>query len=268
MSEETSTNPRVLTDDEINECRANVARTIRLNPSWPIPNALHLIGTIDARDKTIAEQDAEISVLRRELEEVRQIVEAKEGEGAADALRRGIKELFDTAKQAMAEVSAASIDESMRVGAKGMRDACAQIAGALSTSANPMVAETSRGIRKAIEALPLPEAHASATSPAPVEPPLPSRAPQAYVTSDGIVRLPAHAIERLGVSKGGGVFVDAEPRGVRILSNDNYLDELFGETGQTTQKRTGACNWTFAGPCPLCGEHAQAASSDHSTLTK
>lgn len=56
---------------------------------------------------------------------------------------------------------------------------------------------------------------------------LPERAPQAYVTSQGVVRLPPHAIERLGVSKGGGVvFVDAEPRGVRILSNDDYLDAL------------------------------------------
>jgi AAA domain, putative AbiEii toxin, Type IV TA system len=56
---------------------------------------------------------------------------------------------------------------------------------------------------------------------------LPERAPQAYVTSQGVVRLPPHAIERLRVERGGGViFVDAEPRGVRILSNDDYLDEL------------------------------------------
>ena len=56
---------------------------------------------------------------------------------------------------------------------------------------------------------------------------LPERAPQAYVTSQGVVRLPPHTIARLHVERGGGVvFLDAEPRGVRVLSNDDYLDEL------------------------------------------
>ncbi len=56
---------------------------------------------------------------------------------------------------------------------------------------------------------------------------LPERAPQAYVTSQGVVRLPPQVVERLHVDKGGGVFfVNGEPRGVRILSNEQYLDEL------------------------------------------
>jgi hypothetical protein len=56
---------------------------------------------------------------------------------------------------------------------------------------------------------------------------LPERVPQAYVTSQGVVKLPPQAIERLGVSRGGGVVVtDLEPRGIRVLSNDDYLDEL------------------------------------------
>lgn len=56
---------------------------------------------------------------------------------------------------------------------------------------------------------------------------LPERAPQAYVTSQGVIRLPPEVLARLRLDKGGGVvFVDTEPRGVRILSNDEYLDEL------------------------------------------
>lgn len=56
---------------------------------------------------------------------------------------------------------------------------------------------------------------------------LPERAPQAYVTSQGVIRLPPRVIERLHLDKGGGVvFVDTEPRGVRLLSDDDYLDEL------------------------------------------
>ena len=56
---------------------------------------------------------------------------------------------------------------------------------------------------------------------------LPERAPQAYVTSQGVLRLPPSAIERVGAQHGGGVvFVDAEPHGVRIVSNSDYLDEL------------------------------------------
>ena len=56
---------------------------------------------------------------------------------------------------------------------------------------------------------------------------LPESAAQAYVTSQGVVKLPEDVSARLGVQHGGGVvFVDAEPRGVRILSNDQYLDEL------------------------------------------
>lgn len=56
---------------------------------------------------------------------------------------------------------------------------------------------------------------------------LPERAPQAYVTSQGVVRLPPRVIEKLHVENGGGVFfVEDEPRGVRVLSNDEYLDEL------------------------------------------
>jgi hypothetical protein len=56
---------------------------------------------------------------------------------------------------------------------------------------------------------------------------LPERAPQAYVTSQGVVKLPEDVAGKLGVASGGGVvFLDAEPHGVRILSNDDYLDEL------------------------------------------
>ena len=62
---------------------------------------------------------------------------------------------------------------------------------------------------------------------APVHLGLPERAPQAYVTTQGVVRLPPRVIEQLHAEKGGGVFfVDGEPRGVRILSNEEYLDEL------------------------------------------
>lgn len=56
---------------------------------------------------------------------------------------------------------------------------------------------------------------------------LPEHAPQAYVTSQGVVQLPPHAIARLRLDKGGGVvFVDAEPRGVKILSDEDFLHEL------------------------------------------
>ncbi len=56
---------------------------------------------------------------------------------------------------------------------------------------------------------------------------LPERAPQAYVTSQGVIRLPPRVIERLRLEKGGGVvFVDTEPHGVRLLTDDDYLDEL------------------------------------------
>jgi len=69
---------------------------------------------------------------------------------------------------------------------------------------------------------------------------LPERAPQAYVTSQGVVRLPPRVIERLHVDEGGGVFfVEAEPRGVRILSNEEYLDELglADDTERTDDRR-------------------------------
>lgn len=56
---------------------------------------------------------------------------------------------------------------------------------------------------------------------------LPNHAPQAYVTSQGVMRLPQDAIERLQVKGGGGVvLVNAEPHGVRLMSNSDYLDEL------------------------------------------
>lgn len=56
---------------------------------------------------------------------------------------------------------------------------------------------------------------------------LPERAPQAYVTSQGVLRLPPGVIERVGVQGGGGVvFVNAEPHGVRVVANSDYLDEL------------------------------------------
>src|SRR5262249_52393963 len=69
---------------------------------------------------------------------------------------------------------------------------------------------------------------------------LPDRAPQAYVTSQGVVRLPPRAIEQLPAEEGGGgFFVGAEPRGVRILSNDEYLDELglTDDPGRTDAQR-------------------------------
>jgi hypothetical protein len=56
---------------------------------------------------------------------------------------------------------------------------------------------------------------------------LPDRAAQAYVTSQGVMRLPPSAVERLRVQGGGGVvLVDAAPHGVRLVSNSDYLDEL------------------------------------------
>lgn len=69
---------------------------------------------------------------------------------------------------------------------------------------------------------------------------LPERAPQAYVTSQGVVRLPPRVIERLHAEKGGGVFfVEDDPRGVRMLSNEEYLDELgvTDDPGQTDADR-------------------------------
>jgi hypothetical protein len=55
-----------------------------------------------------------------------------------------------------------------------------------------------------------------------------ARVPQAYVTSEGVVRLPPHALERLHLDDGRGiVFLAADPRGVRIVSDRDYLDELF-----------------------------------------
>jgi AAA domain, putative AbiEii toxin, Type IV TA system len=64
--------------------------------------------------------------------------------------------------------------------------------------------------------------------------PAPERTPQAYVTGQGVVKLPPHVLERLHLDKGGGVcFLDADPRGVRILTNDDYLDELGLVDGAT-----------------------------------
>jgi hypothetical protein len=56
---------------------------------------------------------------------------------------------------------------------------------------------------------------------------LPESTAQAYATSQGVVKLPEDVAARLGVPHGGGgVFVDAEPAGVRVRSNQQYLDEL------------------------------------------
>jgi hypothetical protein len=56
---------------------------------------------------------------------------------------------------------------------------------------------------------------------------LPDAAPHAYVTSQGIVRLPDEVIDRVHVRGGGGVvFPRAEPHGVRVVSNDDMLREL------------------------------------------
>jgi hypothetical protein len=56
---------------------------------------------------------------------------------------------------------------------------------------------------------------------------LPEHAPQAYVTTQGVVRLPDHVLARLRLARGGGViFLESGQRGVRILSDEDYLDEL------------------------------------------
>lgn len=56
---------------------------------------------------------------------------------------------------------------------------------------------------------------------------LPKDAPQAYVTSQGVVKLPDDVLSRLHLDLGGGVvFVNAKPHGVRVLSDDDYLAEL------------------------------------------
>lgn len=120
----------------------------------------------EAVRRALAEKDAEVDRCNRMMDHYRatireslELVSACDGEPLPDAISRGLRELFEltrTEMEKMATFAVDSIEENMRVGAKGMRDACAQIAGALSTSPNAFVAATSTGIRKAIEALPLP----------------------------------------------------------------------------------------------------------------
>jgi hypothetical protein len=58
---------------------------------------------------------------------------------------------------------------------------------------------------------------------------VPDGATTSYVSSQGSLVLPAQVVERLGVQKGGGVvFRDAEPTGVRMLSNADFVAELMG----------------------------------------
>lgn len=68
---------------------------------------------------------------------------------------------------------------------------------------------------------------------------LPDRAPQAYVTSQGVVRLPDDVLDRLRIRGGGGVvFPRAEPHGVRMLSNEDFLHELgMSDEGEADAQR-------------------------------
>lgn len=172
-----------------------------------------LLATIDARDKTIAERDAEIIRLRTETDrqtdeplddwiereiarlfpddidipaarlrlrvavfvwrivreclkecdeeraEVRKLVEACEGERTPDAVRRALKELFDASMSEMtnlAGLAADQIEENMRVGAKGMRDACLILVTAARQGQPLYVSAAMDALRKAIATLLLP----------------------------------------------------------------------------------------------------------------
>lgn len=55
----------------------------------------------------------------------------------------------------------------------------------------------------------------------------PSRAPLVYVTSQGVTRLPPETLTRLGIDGGGSIVVqNVDEHAVRILSTDQYLDDL------------------------------------------
>lgn len=61
---------------------------------------------------------------------------------------------------------------------------------------------------------------------------VPDGATTSYVSSQGTLRLPPGVAARLGVQSGGGVvFRDAQPSGVRIMSNDDFVAELMGTPG-------------------------------------
>lgn len=150
---------KALTAEEIEECRANLARFIALNPGWPTPNSFHLLTTLDARDKTIGELRERLRIADEERAEVRRIVEARDGEPTPDAVHRALRYLFDAAHaemKKMADVAAESIDENMRVGAEGMRDACITLIKAAGSGEPWHIARMADTLRKAIEALPLP----------------------------------------------------------------------------------------------------------------
>jgi hypothetical protein len=65
-------------------------------------------------------------------------------------------------------------------------------------------------------------------SPAVETPPAGARAPLSYVTTEGLVRLPDHVREELGLLEGGGVaFVREKDHGhYRLLTDAQFLDLL------------------------------------------